>query len=238
MPNQRRPRRPQLTRVECVWGWIFFALYLVLFPILMGLVQRSFDGALPVAETNVVYYLLCVALVCLVFWGYLKDGFHLLLDWLPENLFAFGTGLIAAGVLHFLVIRLPYPVENPNSLNYAEQFALSPAATLVILVVLMPIVEELLFRGLLFSTARGYSRAVAYVLSTLVYAVYCVWQFVYAFGRADFRYLLLAIQYLPMSLALAWSYDRGGSIWTPIVLHGVINAFSLFSAAYGAVPLL
>lgn len=237
MPKQRRPWRPQLTQSEYVRGWIFFALYVVLFPVLMGLVQRSFDGALPVAETNLVYYLVCVTLVLLVFWSYLKNGFHLLLDWLPENLFAFGAGLIAAGVLHFLVMRLPYPVENPNPLNYAEQFALSPAATLVILVVLMPIVEEVLFRGLLFSTARGYSRALAYVLSTLVYAVYCVWQFVYAFGTVDFRYLLLALQYLPMSLALTWSYDNGGSVWTPIVLHGVINAFSLFSAAYGAVLL-
>lgn len=237
MPNQRRPWRPQLTRAECVRGWIFFALYVAVFPLLMGLVQRSFDGTLPVAESSLVYYLVCATLVFLVFWGCLRDGFHLLLDWLPENLFAFGTGLAAAGVLHFLVMRLPYPVDNPNPLNYAQQFALSPAATLVILVVLMPIVEEVLFRGLLFSTARGYSRALAYVLSTLLYAVYCVWQFVYAFGTVDLRYLLLAAQYLPMSLALTWSYDRGGSLWTPIVLHGVINAFSLFSAAYGVMLL-
>ena len=125
---------------------------------------------------------------------------------------------------------IPLPVENPNALSYPEQFALSPLATAVILVVLMPIVEEPLFRGLLFGTARRYSRALGYVLSTLVYAVYCVWQFAYAYGQVDLRYLLLAVEYLPMGLALTWCYDNGGSIWSPIALHAVINAFTLYAA--------
>ena len=140
-------------------GWVFFALYVLLFPWIMGWVQRSFDGELPVAEANVVYYLLSATLVFLVFWSFLKHGFHLLLDWLPENLFAFATGLVGAGALHLLVSLIPLPVENPNVVSYPEQFALAPFATTVILVVLMPVVEEPLFRGLLFGTARRYSRA-------------------------------------------------------------------------------
>ena len=215
LTRQRRPWRPQMTKAEMGRGWVFFALYVLVFPWVMGWVQRAFQGALPVAEANVVYYLLSAVLVFLVFWTFLKHGFHLLLDWLPENLFAFVTGLIAAGVLHFLMMRIPLPVENPNSLSYPEQFALAPAATVVILVVLMPMVEETLFRGLLFGSSRRYSRALGYVLSTLVYAVYCVWQFVFTYGQVDFRYLLLFVQYLPMSLALTWCYDNGGSIWSP-----------------------
>ena len=139
MPKHRRQWRSQLTRAEEGRGWVFFALYVLAFPFLMGLVQRSFGGELPVAEASVIYYLLSVTLVFLVFWSFLKNGFYLLLDWLPENLFAFGTGLVGAGALHFLVMRLPYPVENPNVYNYLEQYAMSPAATVVIVVVLMPI---------------------------------------------------------------------------------------------------
>ena len=231
--RHRRSWRPQLTRAEMGRGWVFFALYVLLFPWIMGWVQRSFDGALPVAEANVVYYLLSATLVFLVFWTFLKHGFHLLLDWLPENLFAFVTGLAGAGILRFLVSLIPLPVENPNAIRYPEQFALAPPATAVILVVLMPIVEEPLFRGLLFGTARRYSRALGYVLSTLVYAVYCVWQFAYAYGQVDLRYLLLAVEYLPMGLALTWCYDNGGSIWSPIALHAAINAFTLYTAVAG-----
>ena len=73
-----------------------------------------------------------------------------------------------------------------------------------------------------------------YVLSTLVFALYCVWQFVYTYGTVDFRYLLLFLQYVPMSLALTWCYDNGGSIWSPIALHMVLNALILASAVLGA----
>ena len=228
--RQRRPWRPQLTQAEMGRGWVFFALYVLLFPWVMGWVQRSFHGELPVAEANVVYYLLSATLVFLVFWTFLKHGFHLLLDWLPENLFAFGTGLAGWAVLSFLAWLIPLPVENPNLLSYPEQYALAPLATVVILVVLMPVVEEPLFRGLLFGTSRRYSRILGYLLSTLVYALYCVWQFVYAYGTVDFRYLLLMVEYLPMSLALTWCYDNGGSIWSPIALHVVINAVTLVRA--------
>ena len=203
MHTKRRPWRPQLTRAEMGRGWVFFALYLTVFPLSMGWVQRAFHGELPVAEANVVYYLLAATLVFLVFWTFLRHGFDLLLDWLPENLFAFGTGLVGAGVLHLLVM-------------------------------LIPLVEEPLFRGLLFGATRRYSRVLGYVLSTLVFALYCVWQFVYTYGTVDFRYLLLFLQYVPMSLALTWCYDNGGSIWSPIALHMVLNALILASAVLGA----
>lgn len=210
-------------------GWVFFALFVLAFPPLMGVIQRSFGGELPIAEANVIYYLLSATAVFLVFWGYLKSSFSLLLDRLPENLFALATGLIGAGILHLLVMRLPYPVENPNVISYPEQYLLAPAATAAILVVLMPVVEEVLFRGLLFGTVRPYSKPLAWILSVAAYCLYCVWQFVFSYGQVDARYLLLALQYLPMALALTWCYDRGGSVWSAVVLHGVINAWSLYA---------
>ena len=132
--------------------------------------------------------------------------------------------------LHFLAMRLPYPVENPNALLYPEQFAAAPQATVLILVVLMPLIEEVLFRGLLFGGLRRYSRPMAFAVSTLGYALFCVASFVFQPEGADLRYLLLAVQYLPMSLALAWCYDHGGSIWSAVALHMAVNGASLFLA--------
>ena len=226
----RHPWPAQFTRGELFRGWVFFALYLTVFPALMGTVQRFSMEELPVAETNVVYYLLCAVMAFLVFWTFLRKGFDLLLDRLPENLFAFAVGLVAAVGLWFLIRLIPLPVINPNTMSYPEQFALSPAATVVILVVLMPMVEEVLFRGMLFGNARRYSRVFAYVLAVPVYAVYCVWQFVYAYGVIDWWYLLLAIQYLPMSLALCWCYERSESIWSAIFLHMAINGGMLYTS--------
>lgn len=230
LTGRRRPWRPQLTRAELGRGWVFFALYVFLFPWLMGWVQRSYQGEFPVAEANVVYYLIIAALTFLVFWSFLKTGFRRLLDWLPENLFAFVTGLAGGEALTFLANLIPLPVQNPNLMSYPEQYYFAPSATVLILVVLMPLVEEVFFRGLLFTTVRGYSRVLAYVLSVVVYAFYCAVQFVYAYGMLDLRYLLLMIQYAPMALALVWCYDRGGSIWSAIVLHMALNGFTLLGA--------
>ena len=121
----------------------------------------------------------------------------------------------------------PLPVQNPNLMSYPEQYAFAPVATVFILVVLMPLVEEPLFRGLLSGSGRSYSRPLGYMLSVVLYSFYCAVQFVYAFGTLDLRYLLLMIQYAPMALALAWCYDRGGSIWSAIVLHMALNGFTL-----------
>ena len=113
---------------------------------------------------------------------------------------------------------------------YPEQFAAAPQATVLILVVLMPLIEEVLFRGLLFGGLRRYSRPMAFAVSTLGYALFCVASFVFQPEGADLRYLLLAVQYLPMSLALAWCYDHGGSIWSAVALHMAVNGASLFLA--------
>ena len=86
------------------------------------------------------------------------------------------------------------------------------------------------FRGLLFGGLRRYSRPMAFAVSTLGYALFCAVPFVFQPEGADLRYLLLAVQYLPMSLALAWCYDHGGSIWSAVALHMAVNGASLFLA--------
>lgn len=231
--RQRRPWQPRLTHAQQWRGWIYFALYVFLFPWLMGWVQSNYIGEFPVAYANAVYYLLIGIGTFVVLWSFLKEDFRRLLDWLPENLFAFATGLLGAVVLGWLTDQIPLPVQNPNVYSYPQQYLLEPAATLLILVVLMPLVEEPLFRGVLFGSVGTYSKVLAYGLSILGYALYCVWQFVFAYGGADFRYLLLMVQYLPMSLALTWSYDRGGSIWTPIFLHMLLNGLQLSLSLQG-----
>lgn len=218
-----------MTDSERKRGWVFFGLYLLVFPYIIAWVQRLFmgEGEAPVAEMNIVYYAMLFALSLLVFWTFLRHAFTLLLDWLPENCFAFFTGLLGAGVLHFLVYLIPLPVQDPAQGQYLQEYLLSPAATTLLVVVLIPLVEEILFRGLLFGSLRRGSRWLAYVVAVLVYAFAGVWRF--ALDLGDPRYLLLAVRYLPMSLALCWCYDNGGSIWSAVALHMAISGFQLFS---------
>lgn len=222
--------RPQMTDAERRRGWVFFALYVLVFPRFTGWVLRlvSGDAEPMVPEANLVYYAILFLLTLLVFWTFLRHGFSLLLDWLPENLFAIVTGAVGALILHLLVTLIPLPVENPIYTDWPAEYAANAAATAIVVVVLIPVVEEVLFRGLVFGTLRKRSRLLAYVVTVLGYALACAWQFIFRPETGvDLRYLLLTVQYLPMSLALAWCYDNGGSIWGAAVLHMVLNAAQL-----------
>lgn len=230
----QRHWRPQLTRREQLRGLVFFALYFLVFPVLkMGVewfLDHFFGLFLSEAMSAAVYYLILGVLTFIVFGSFLKNSLDILVDFLPENLLAFATGLVGAEVLQFLVNRLPWPVENPTAPSWAGQYAYSPAATIVIVVILMPLIDEVLFRGLVFGSLRRYSRPLAWAITVLLFMIYNVWTFAVAYGEA--RYLVLAFQYLPMALALTWCYDRGGSIWSAAVLHAVLDAITLFNAVH------
>lgn len=230
MPKRRW--RPQLTKQEQIRGLIFFALYFLVFPVLKLVVEWFFDHFfglfLSEAMSAAVYYCVIGALTLLVFRGFLANALAILTDFLPENLLALITGFAGTAILQFVTERLPWPVENPNPSTWAEQYAYSPAATVVIVTVLMPIIEEVLFRGLVFGSLRRYSRPMAWTASVLLFMIYSVWTFAVAYG--DWRYLVLAFQYLPMALGLTWCYDRGGSIWSAALLHITLNVLALARA--------
>ena len=219
----RRSWKTEMTDGERGRGLVFFLLYLLVFPRMNAFLQRLLLGEVEVmvAEANVVYYGFLFAMALLVFWGFLKKDFLSLLDWLPENLFAVGVALLLAGGLQAVLSLLPFPVADPIALQYAQEYRLAPAPTLALILLLIPVVEETLFRGLVCGTLRGYSR-------NLAFAVAVVWR--YALEWKDPRYLLLTIVYLPMSVALTWCYDRGGSVWSCVVLHGLLNGLVLIMA--------
>lgn len=230
----QRRWRPQLTREEQIRGLIFFALYFLVFPVLkMGveaLFDRLFGLYLSEAMSAAVYYYIMGVLTMVVFWSFLKNALSIFVDFLPENLLGIGVGLAGGVLLQLLVHRLPWPVENPNNISWAEQYSYSYGATIIIVVLLMPVIEEVLFRGLVFGSLRRYSRVMAWTASVVLFMLYSVWTFAVAYG--DGRYLLLAFQYLPLALAVTWCYDHGGSIWSAALLHAVFDAIALFQVVH------
>lgn len=80
--------------------------------------------------------------------------------------------------------------------------------------VIAPVAEELLFRGLVFGgLAQRMPVAVAATVSALLFAL--------SHG------LGVVAPIFVLGLGLAWLYRRTGTIWAPIVAHGVVNAISL-----------
>ena len=117
-------------------------------------------------------------------------------------------------------------MENPNNALVMEM-AQDSGVIRAVAIFLAPIVEEVLFRGALFGSIRTRSRAWAYVASVAAFSLYHVWQ--YAAAYADWKMLLYALQYIPISIVLAWAYERSGCIWTSIFFHMGFNALSFYA---------
>lgn len=226
----RRSWKSEMTASERSRGLVFLLLYLLVFPRVSAWLQRLWlgDGEVLVAEVNVLYYAVLFTLSLFIFWDFLKKDFLGLLNWLPENLVGVAVGLLMAGGLHAVLTLVPFPVADPISLQYAQEFRAAPAPILALILLLIPVVEETVYRGLIYGSLRSYSRPLAFAFSVVFYALGLVWR--YALDFSDPRYLLIAILYLPMSVALTWCYDRGGSVWACVVLHGGLNGMILYMA--------
>lgn len=92
---------------------------------------------------------------------------------------------------------------------------------LICLGVLIPICEELVFRGLLFKRLReraGYMQAAVY--SAVIFGVFHVnmVQMIYGFI---------------LGLMLAYLYEKYGSVKAPVAAHIVMNIFSVIATNYG-----
>lgn len=122
------------------------------------------------------------------------------------------------------------PFENP------QIYAIAPAGfswvgllgMMVMAGAVAPFAEELAFRGLLFGWLRERLRlATAIGLSGLAFAV--------------LHGVLLLIPALTLiGIVLAVLYQRSGSLWPPIIAHGVFNAVmvvALYSALAGGVEM-
>lgn len=123
-----------------------------------------------------------------------------------------GASLASAGavaVLEALGVDVA-PQAAEQALGIVE-----PWVAVLAVVVLAPIAEELFFRGVVFNAfLRERGPRLAYLGSAGLFAVIH----------------LSIVALLPiflLSLALAWVYDRTGSLLAPIAMHAVVNGISV-----------
>jgi membrane protease YdiL (CAAX protease family) len=94
------------------------------------------------------------------------------------------------------------------------------AKSLVLLAVLAPLVEELVFRGLLYGWLAGrWGRNVGWIVSSLAFAA----------AHAEPAHIILV---LPLGLLFGWLRQRTDSLLPSLVAHIANNGLALIAAAY------
>ena len=220
---------------EQVAGTVFFVIYLLVLPFaadpLFSLGQTLLGAEISDSLRRAVYYYLLFAVTLVIFHGFLGRTSRRLAEDPGRAVQAAAVGLIALYGLNELVFRLLGFITasrpNLNDSAISAQVESAPRMTVVIVVLLAPFVEEVLFRGLVFGGLKDKSRALAYGVSCLLFALMHVWQF--AVAEQDVTYFLLMVQYLVPGLVLAWAYDRGGTLWSSVALHAAANALSVWT---------
>lgn len=220
-----------MTQSERILGFVYLAVHMFLLPWLFAYtdVLEKMNIKLDAPHLNLVYYVISFVFVLIFLFRFLRKSFSDLMDnplgSLQSVLLGYLLNYIAGIVISFLLVFVLKDIANPNTLEIINQTKLNTDVIIFVAVLLAPIVEETLFRGVLFGSIRKKSRVLAYVVSAVVFAVYHLWQsFI---GGFDWTMLLYLLQYVPASLALCWCYERSGSIWSPIVLHMAINLISI-----------
>src|SRR5688572_27523291 len=128
----------------------------------------------------------------------------------PAIVSAFGLSLVSCEIIGW--IPMPEFIEEV----FRELLASHPVPRFIAIVVIAPVAEEMLFRGLIFREfARRYSVPHAILGSAALFAVFHLnpWQAVVAF---------------PIGVVAAWLVLRTGSIVPGIVLHAALNFTSVF----------
>ncbi len=112
---------------------------------------------------------------------------------------------------------------EPQGVKQAMKIAQEPAAFLISLALLAglaPLVEELIFRGLLFGWLAGrWGGGLAFVLSSLAFAA----------AHVEPAHAILV---LPLGLMFGLLRWRTGSLWPSLVAHMANNGLAVVAAAY------
>lgn len=135
--------------------------------------------------------------------------------WRPIVLGTLATAALSVGVSQFGL--------EPQGMKEAMEIAREPAlfaASLAALAGLAPLVEELVFRGLLYGWLAGrWGTVIAWIVSSLAFAA----------AHVELAHVILV---LPLGLWFGWLRRRTGSLWPSLVAHMVNNGLAVVAAAW------
>lgn len=155
-----------------------------------------------------------------------ESGWDTLKQLLLGLLLAVFIILFMRPILYLVIIGSDYSNQNQNDLELL--FSGYPVWTWVIICIAGPLINELLFRGVIFCGLYLHSRRLAYLLSSLAYAFpYVSRNLLQAPADVTAAYFLL---YFLLGLNLARTYERSGNLFSAILLNAGCNLFAALCA--------
>ena len=215
-----------LTKAETIAGWCYLPFYLVLLSVIIQYACSWLSILLTELALNITYFVINLTVVLIIFRRFLRQRFFDGSFWLFVQAVILGFVLYYASTyaIDLIVNLLGGTLTLYNNDTVAGLVDAGYYVMMFITIILAPIIEETLVRGLVFGSIHGVSRLMAYILSCVIFTLMHSWQYFGAYPLGSV--LLSCLPYIPASIALAWVYEKSGTIWASITLHALINAIS------------
>ena len=216
-------------RPENILGFGYLVLYQLFLPTIIAFVADFMGIYLTITNLNIVFFVVNFVCVLAIFHRFLETSLKVAWDKKWRCLLFTGIGLllyfVSLFLLGFINVLIKPDFSNVNDNNIAGLVQESANWMYVCTVFLVPVVEELIYRGLIFQNLQRKKRLLAYLVSVTVFSFIHVVGYI---GSTDWLTLFLCfIQYLPAGLILAWTYEKTDTVATPILIHIAINQIGM-----------
>ena len=220
-----------LTKYEKISGTVWLVFESLFFSTLLQTCNALLPKPLPQTIVNFVFFLTNFSVVVFLLRGYLLEQFHLLSDLIERILYVGAVGYLVYRFASLLTIQMLLALEpdfasiNDQTIQklVAEDYLLMFIGT----VILAPITEECLFRGIVFRGIYDRSPVLAWILSVSLFAAVHIIGYLGAYPLSTL--FLCFVQYIPAGICLAAAYRFSGSILTPILIHAVVNCIGMMA---------
>ena len=233
-----RPAFILLNRGEKIAGWIYFPFYILLLStallIVFSIMGWSVTDPSNLLYMNLIYGVINFVAVVICFHKYLGKSFRQARQFPGRFFAAVGIGFaiyyLGTVIISNLIDLVQPGLENINDANLEGMAEHGMLLMVLYTVLLVPTVEELMFRGLIFTSIRPRSRFWAYLVSMLAFAALHVLGYVFSYPVSTLA--LCFLQYLPAGFALAWALEYSGSIWASVCVHTIVNTVAMLAMAF------
>lgn len=218
-----------MSHTEKIFGWLYMAFSLLALPNLLNWFNAQLADPLDESTLNFVFYLTNFLFICGIFRTFLRASlvaaWRDIWNFIQAVVLGYVAYWAASEVMEFIMSYLLPGFSNINDAAITELARANYTLMLIGVVFLVPLTEEMLYRGLIFRNLWQSSKIAAYLLSMAAFAAIHVLGYI---GSEDITTLLICfLQYLPAGLCLAWTYTKADNIFAPTVVHAIVNAISI-----------
>ena len=218
-----------VTFQEMRWGIRYLLFQHIFLPVLLSYISMVLPRPLDSHAINFLYYCVNFGAAVLIFRGFLLRSFRRAVENVGRTalftLLGFALYWAFNAGMTWIITRLVPDFVNINDQTVASMLRQWYGPMAFATVVLVPLAEECMYRGVFFSGLYRKSPAAAYLVSTVLFCCIHVSNYV---GTVSPEMLALCfVQYIPAGLILAWAYEGADTIAAPIAIHMLINALGV-----------